>query len=545
MVVLWLYWVNIVAKNYDRIYLMNDVRFKGYWYGQVILSFALAFLVVFIKTEDLGFVVNSLWAEDGKVFLNQAYSLGVASLFEPYAGYIHLWPRLVALGSTFISLLYAPWVFFLGWFIPCAIVAWAIIEFSRVKDAPLFFGIISAFAILLPPHTDEIYFTLTNAQWIIPIYLSLIIIFGRSLGVLHCLLVFVFSLTGPFAVIFSPFVFLSFLLRWSKAGLWALVSFTLGVLIQLGFIFNSGRSNDISLSLDLDAWLSVILSFFVFGQNAALNTIIGVLYWLLVAYFIVQCLKRAKSGEKIPEIMILLFGIAVFAASLWSLRNNPSSIGPVAGGARYFFIPYALSIVFCLSQYSKNKKTSVLAVLLFVSVSALSFKNYDRSALSFHDYALLHEKLGGFHIPIHPQWAIYPGWGAFVKEWDEEFFNDHRIDLGGYYSPNGFLKSDVFTWQDAHDPNIIFENKFSCPSSSIGSVVFKVDMSNSGWVQLFWNEDSDFNENDTFSLYREEGVSTLVYVVPYQSDLTNLRLDPPPGTSRFNLIDASYLCVER
>ncbi|MBL8936530.1 MAG: hypothetical protein JNM69_18375 [Archangium sp.] len=39
----------------------------------------------------------SLWAEDGLIFLYDAVSMGWASLVEPYAGYVHLLPRLLAL----------------------------------------------------------------------------------------------------------------------------------------------------------------------------------------------------------------------------------------------------------------------------------------------------------------------------------------------------------------------------------------------------------------------------------------------------------------
>lgn|GEM_PF-2598078 len=44
---------------------------------------------------------RTMWAEDGKVFYSQALSLGLArTLVTPHAGYVQLFPRLVAAGAT-------------------------------------------------------------------------------------------------------------------------------------------------------------------------------------------------------------------------------------------------------------------------------------------------------------------------------------------------------------------------------------------------------------------------------------------------------------
>jgi hypothetical protein len=37
-----------------------------------------------------------LWAEDGSIFLTQDEQMGVRAWWEPYNGYLHLLPRLIA-----------------------------------------------------------------------------------------------------------------------------------------------------------------------------------------------------------------------------------------------------------------------------------------------------------------------------------------------------------------------------------------------------------------------------------------------------------------
>jgi len=46
----------------------------------------------------------TLWAEDGVIFFTQVHTLGVRSVIKPYAGYIHVIPRLVSLALLVVPL---------------------------------------------------------------------------------------------------------------------------------------------------------------------------------------------------------------------------------------------------------------------------------------------------------------------------------------------------------------------------------------------------------------------------------------------------------
>jgi hypothetical protein len=51
---------------------------------------------------------NTIWAEDGSVFLNQAINQGVLHAFTiPYAGYLHLVPRVLATVAALLPLQWA------------------------------------------------------------------------------------------------------------------------------------------------------------------------------------------------------------------------------------------------------------------------------------------------------------------------------------------------------------------------------------------------------------------------------------------------------
>src|SRR5258708_1828976 len=61
-----------------------------------------ALLIAFARMPDR-VIYGFLWGEDGKIFLKQAYDLGARSIITPYAQYLHVIPRLIALVFSKIS----------------------------------------------------------------------------------------------------------------------------------------------------------------------------------------------------------------------------------------------------------------------------------------------------------------------------------------------------------------------------------------------------------------------------------------------------------
>lgn len=68
---------------------------------------AVFFVLTIIKGSDR-LLHAGIWAEDGKVFLKQAFELGWSSLLTPYDGYFHSLPRLIALAVSWLPLVFIP-----------------------------------------------------------------------------------------------------------------------------------------------------------------------------------------------------------------------------------------------------------------------------------------------------------------------------------------------------------------------------------------------------------------------------------------------------
>jgi hypothetical protein len=114
----------------------------------------LVLLVLFIRIGDINFTDGKyIWAEDGNVFINQAFSLGWESIFTPYAGYIHLYPRLVSFFAVKFDLIYLPTIFFLAWTIAVLYCSLVIYEWIYRKTGSIIIGAIIPVLILLQPHS--------------------------------------------------------------------------------------------------------------------------------------------------------------------------------------------------------------------------------------------------------------------------------------------------------------------------------------------------------------------------------------------------------
>lgn len=146
-----------------------------------------------------------LWAEDGAIFLQQQRDLGIASLWTPYAGYLHVVLRLLALTiGSITDLLYIPAVY--NWTALLFTVLTGLFLLRSRVDVPYKPAI--ALALVLVPHPSEVYLTLTNLQWIfataLPFFLLQPPASTRPQRIVETIGVALFGMTGPFLLIFSP-----------------------------------------------------------------------------------------------------------------------------------------------------------------------------------------------------------------------------------------------------------------------------------------------------------------------------------------------------
>jgi hypothetical protein len=150
-----------------------------------------------------------LWAEDGVVWLAQAYTAGVSSLAVPVVGYLQTFSRLGALIAVQLPLTFAPalfaWIAFIVQLAPVALLL------SR-RGAGLVPSLPARLLLCLyyvaQPNSSEVYVNLTNAMWHLALLMFLIIVApkpGRAAGLaIDMLLLALAGVSGPMVLFIAP-----------------------------------------------------------------------------------------------------------------------------------------------------------------------------------------------------------------------------------------------------------------------------------------------------------------------------------------------------
>jgi len=136
-----------------------------------IFIWAVFFVLIIFKGIDR-LLHAGIWAEDGKVFLKQAFELGWSSLLVPYDGYFHSLPRLIAGAVSWMPVAFMPTALVL---ICYAIFAYAIALICTKPYRWLFphkgFAFVCALLLLLSPGQHVMLGNTANLHW----YLLLIL----------------------------------------------------------------------------------------------------------------------------------------------------------------------------------------------------------------------------------------------------------------------------------------------------------------------------------------------------------------------------------
>ena len=233
-------------------------------------SLIFCFIALVIRAIPFGSVDNVLWAEDGVIFINQAHQMGFSSLWNPYAGYLHLYPRLITFVASFFPLSIFPYVSMFFWFLAFFCVMAVLVD--RLSDFLVyrFSYIFLSFFIIFQPHSGEVLYTITNAQWVLQLALIFYVVFPnkKPYKIYDYFIVCFLSLTGPFIMLLLPVLVLRRYLfndyADNKIFYFSLVCCSL---VQIFYVLKSGRLESGSIDLNIYDWLKSFYSFFSFGAG--------------------------------------------------------------------------------------------------------------------------------------------------------------------------------------------------------------------------------------------------------------------------------------
>lgn len=325
-----------------------------------------------------------LWAEDGSIFLAFQDLLGARALIEPYMGYLHTIPRLVA--WTAAGILDPAWwpTFYNG----VAFVIWvAVIARMFSRRVPLPGKPWLALAFIAGPQTGEILFNITNVQWVSAFALVQHVLLTppatRMQRTVDLVILAVVALTGPFAIAFLPlFAWQAWRERRRDTAAALLVVGTCAA-IQVWFILTTAEKFEHQAQA-LQLWPTIevlarrLLVWPVAGEMLARAiprpgvAALGVLLAMGVLAAALHPGPHRGARRRIAAALVLITVVVTYRTrpDTWDGDN-------LAFGDRYFYIPRVLLFwLFVLHFHAQRRVTAACARVLYASMLLVHVPNF-------------------------------------------------------------------------------------------------------------------------------------------------------------------------
>jgi len=380
-----------------------------------IVLYSAMFIILFLRRPDS--LLNAQpWAEDGPIFLQQAIEHSYFSILIPYAGYLHLIPRLATLFALQFGLKNAPFIMNLLAVLITIISASYIFskdfKFLIKNDVVRFIAAI--FIICMP--TYEIFLNITNIQWPLSIYLILWttnLIFGSgSTTAAKALLALLVFLTCAASVVLLP------ALAWyvyKSRSMSILAVFSIAALNVL----SSGSHARLSLPDAINAirFISAPSIFTNFFNSKLPKYGYEITYVIMIATLIILIYYARDYYARNDWHVDAWFGYLIVAFVLLISITRPIFINLVDGqtvlnigvGSRYVFIPLCLLFIICIRHLNANNYLIYLILFIFAINIVSNYSIVQFPDLDFKSHAEKFNASGECNctIPINPNgWSF-------------------------------------------------------------------------------------------------------------------------------------------
>lgn len=320
-----------------------------------------------------------------------------SSLLLPYAGYLHLVPRLTALLAAGFDPLWAPAIT-TGVAFTLTLVTFARLLSSRVE---LPFRGLLPLAVVLLPDTREIFFNITNVQWLLALGLVALVVSRDSIRwtdhLSDAIFVLLAGLSGPFSILLAPLLIVRAVVRRTRASaaLAMLVAATAG--IQAWFVSHHPDAGVVDATAFRGALIPPIvglrLGALLLPETWLPSPTAG-RFWLgaigVAILGSVAGLAGPKDSHRISRSLLAAAFFLLTAAAFYRYRQiQPVFLEPHIS-PRYFFVPQAILLWLLISQAGAGRLRKIAACLLlggFLAVALPGFRLEPFVDLHWPDYA--------------------------------------------------------------------------------------------------------------------------------------------------------------
>lgn len=417
-----------MLKILQKIQIMNINRFL-----LSVLMFIAFFFVITARRPDILYHPQ-LWAEDGAMWLAEAYNRGLYSLLFPQNGYFQTISKVTLYVALFFGLSKAALIAnIIAISIRCFLMMF--ILSSRLSFIHILYRIAAVIYFIFMPNLTEGYVNITNVQWYLSLYLFTII-FAKDannfIWKLHDFVILIIAgLSGPFVIFLLPCLFIKRVVE--QGGLMKAIKGinVFDIILMLCFII---QLLTIILTVDPNTRSSAPLgaSFSLFVKIISVRIVLGTFFsnymvtlvadkeyfsflkgwfsFLLFFIFILGIFKIIKSSgwrfwiSFLFPLLVISFALAKPMINM-TLPQWPFFLE--AGTAeRYFFITnfaFFCFVLYVISFLGKYAETALYS--LMICMVPLFFLNFSMPPLEYV----------GFREDIHKFNTLKTGQEMFIR----------------------------------------------------------------------------------------------------------------------------------
>ncbi|MDF1655655.1 MAG: hypothetical protein P1U34_11140 [Coxiellaceae bacterium] len=381
----------------------------------------LVFTVLLYARGPDNFLHPMLWAEDGTVFFQQMYNQGIYSFAQPYAGYLHTLPRVMAFIAAWFPYAIIPTIFcYLSLGLSVFVANMFLSQRFNIAYKPLL-----VLSLILVPSSGEPFGTLTNCNWVILPLFFFVLFASPPVRKLHAwcdrIIVFLLAFTGPVIVIASPLFVYKWYVQRSKHNAALMFLAMAGAITQAALIYYSSRIGGHSHTVDLDVIQKILAVYYAVINPSLLQLSLDskqvVSTQLVVSLIFYGLLLSICNNAALPyrrflySALYAIFGMV--AITIYSQLGALSTlIWSYTVGSRYFYLPSVLIVWILCFGFSQSIFKKIICGLILILMLANMTTNFTFTSPIHNDYhwkkyaKKIHdgEKLG---IPINPEkWVV-------------------------------------------------------------------------------------------------------------------------------------------
>lgn len=335
------------------------------------------------------------WAEDSVVFWLDQYQSGLLRFFNPYAGTMETAPRLIAFGSSFFDISFAPKAFAVG---AIGLTTWAAASAALSYSSPVL-GFLIGSALVVPPYAgDEILGNAVNIQWVLAPVLTLLLLSERKergvVFVSNCAFVGIAATTGPFSIILIPIAIARFV-KFRDAMSMIVLAAAVVQFLTLAANYpqpTHGAPGSVFHLLNIMLQRGMPATAFSVAAGGALIAVV-----------------ISTSEGKRQQVGLLYAGFGFLAATVFKFRNDVHVFDFENWSPRYFY-PFQVCIWWCAISLLRFRSARLTAALwLLYSVLAYPYGYFQRKPLEDVNWPEAIQDAGKkpLTIPVNPNnWKI-------------------------------------------------------------------------------------------------------------------------------------------